>query len=195
MVNKLLKGATKVFGRAGYHGATVEEIAGEAEVWGGAVYQHCDNKHDLCVKVSNYFLDSLTESIARAARGIGSPQRRLEKIIVSHIGFFENNPDFFRLYLIGKHDWIINPDEHPKTQLLEEYREYNKILSEAISALVNSKVFINIDSENAAYYMSELAYSAGFQRAGGYSGGTKEEDTEVIINLFMEGLGKRKKKN
>lgn len=195
MAEKILRGATKVFGRAGYRGATVEEIAREAEVSVGTVYQYFKDKYDLYIKVLNHFLDRLIESVRQADGGLEDPQLRLEKVVANHIEFFEDNPEFFRLYLIGKHDWIIDPIDRPKTDLLERYRRYINIISEAINALVDSNIFIEIDSVNVAYYMSELAYSVVFQRVSGYSRGTRKEDTKMIINLFMEGLKKRKKKN
>ncbi len=194
MVDKILRGAAGVFGQSGYHGATVEEMARETSVSVGTIYQYFDNKYDLYIKVLNFFMDSLMESIQEAIRGVEEPQRRLEGIITEHIRVFEENPDFFRIYLAGKHDWIIDPIDEPKGNLAERYTGYIKILSDSIDELIDSQVFVRVNSEKAAYYLLEMAYSVVFQRVTGYSVVSRVEDTQMMLMLMMEGFMNREKK-
>jgi AcrR family transcriptional regulator len=193
MVEKILKGAAEIFGKAGYHGATLEEIARETGVSVGTIYQYFENKYDLYIKVLNFFMDSLMESIEEVVKGAEDPMKRLEKVLARHIEIFEENPHFFRIYLTGKHDWIIDPMDRPKAELLERYTGYIKILSDAIDELIDSRIFVSIESEKVAYYMLEMAYSAVFQRVTGYSEKTREEDIQIILNLLMNGLLSDKK--
>jgi AcrR family transcriptional regulator len=44
---RILRAARKVFGRRGFHGATIEEIADEAGLSNGAIYYNFDSKGDL----------------------------------------------------------------------------------------------------------------------------------------------------
>jgi AcrR family transcriptional regulator len=48
---QLVRAAAKVFSRAGYEGATIADIAAEAEMSSGAIYAHYDGKADLFFSV------------------------------------------------------------------------------------------------------------------------------------------------
>lgn len=193
MEDKILRGAAKAFGRSGYQGARLEEIAKETGVAVGTIYQYFENKYDLYIRVLNFFLDSLMETAREAIQGSDEPQERLEKVITRHIEFFEDNPDLFRIYLTGKHEWIIDPIDEPKAKVLERYTRYMHILSEALDELMRSRALEKVNSEKVAYYMLELAYSAVFQRVSGHSKETREEDTRIILDLLMDGIRKRKR--
>jgi AcrR family transcriptional regulator len=64
---ELLEAATRVFPRSGYHGTSVEEIAGEAGYSKGAVYSNFASKEDLFLAV---FSEYVSTSLERADREV-----------------------------------------------------------------------------------------------------------------------------
>lgn len=63
---RILRAAHKVFGRHGYHGATIEEIAEEAGLSNGAVYYNFANKEDLFLALLDLWRTELIEDLRSA---------------------------------------------------------------------------------------------------------------------------------
>lgn len=62
---QILLAARKVFGRSGYHGATIEAIAQEAGLSNGAVYYNFANKEDLFLALLDERIDQRVQHLQR----------------------------------------------------------------------------------------------------------------------------------
>jgi TetR/AcrR family transcriptional regulator len=96
---QLLDAAEEVFGRKGFHGTTLKEIAERAEFSVGSVYSFFDNKDDLYVSVflrrAGEFMPGLRGAVATKAE----PIEQLHVLVDFLIGFFRSHRHFGRLYL------------------------------------------------------------------------------------------------
>ena len=63
---RILQAARKVFGRRGYYGATIEEIADESGLSNGAVYYNFKNKEDLFFALLEDWRGELIRDVERA---------------------------------------------------------------------------------------------------------------------------------
>lgn len=59
----ILRAAGKVFGEKGFHLATVEEIAKEAGVGKGTIYQYFDSKSDIVTQLHMWFVQRYLEAL------------------------------------------------------------------------------------------------------------------------------------
>lgn len=96
---QLLDAAEEVFGRRGFHGTTLKEIAELAEFSVGSVYSFFSSKEDLFQQI---FLrrgeDFMPGMRAAAARDV-SARQALSDLVAYQVGFFRMHPPFGRLYL------------------------------------------------------------------------------------------------
>lgn len=74
---QILDAAIQVFGRRGYHEATMQEIARSVGVSVGLIYQYYKDKEDLLYAVINDILDSYLREIPAAQAGESEPLARL----------------------------------------------------------------------------------------------------------------------
>jgi AcrR family transcriptional regulator len=72
---RILRAARKVFGRRGYHGATIEEIADEAGLSNGAIYYNFDSKGDLFLALLEDRMEERVRHMRRTLTG-GRPSGR-----------------------------------------------------------------------------------------------------------------------
>jgi len=82
---ELLQAAAALFGRQGYHGTTVRDVARELDLQGGSLYAHIKTKEDLLWEI----VDDVAGKFQRAADEVPSgsgPRERLAGLIEAHLG-------------------------------------------------------------------------------------------------------------
>jgi AcrR family transcriptional regulator len=95
----ILDAAEAVFGRRGFHEATVREIAAEADFSAGAIYNFFDGKDDLFAKVMERKGRGMVAVLERAVEGDGSPHDKLHALADAQIDYYSVHRDFYRLIL------------------------------------------------------------------------------------------------
>jgi len=73
---QITSAAINVFGRIGYHRATIRDVAQRAQVSVGLIYQYFEDKEDLLFLALIEILEAYKQRIAEAIAGIGQPLPR-----------------------------------------------------------------------------------------------------------------------
>ncbi|WP_134325065.1 TetR/AcrR family transcriptional regulator [Cumulibacter soli] len=82
----ILDAAVRVFGKRGYHGTSVRDIAEAAGVSPGSLYNHFDSKHDLLVVILDRGLDNLVSASEDALyTAAPDPVSRLKALVGTHV--------------------------------------------------------------------------------------------------------------
>lgn len=92
---RIVEAATKIFAEKGYDGATISEIAKEAEVADGTIYEYYKSKEDLIVNIPEENLLELLSYIEEM-----SPEKKLERVILFCFRFFNNNRYFTSILVL-----------------------------------------------------------------------------------------------
>jgi AcrR family transcriptional regulator len=121
--DRILRAARKVFGRRGYHGATIEEIAIESGLSNGAVYYNFANKEDLFLALLEEWRTELIRgvesSFAGAGRRTGDPAQQLrdevreilkalgpsrdwQLLLLEFVTYAARNPKFRARFVAGR---------------------------------------------------------------------------------------------
>jgi AcrR family transcriptional regulator len=103
--NRLLQAAARVFGRRGYHAATLEEVAREAGYSTGAVYSNFAGKEDLFLALADQQVaDRIAEAQAVVAAA-DAPERLGDEVARQFRAFIERDPQwpllFFEFWSYG----------------------------------------------------------------------------------------------
>jgi AcrR family transcriptional regulator len=75
---KIIDGAIKVFKEKGYHKATIREIAEEAKISPGSVYDYFISKDDILYLFFDNYVQTFFERLKRLDLGVDDPAKRLE---------------------------------------------------------------------------------------------------------------------
>jgi TetR/AcrR family transcriptional regulator, fatty acid metabolism regulator protein len=73
----IMEVASEVFGKKGYGGGTISEIAGKAGIAEASIYQYFKSKEDLLLSVPGNWFDELSEELERAFSGRLNAYERL----------------------------------------------------------------------------------------------------------------------
>jgi TetR/AcrR family transcriptional regulator len=97
--SQLLDAAEEVFGRRGFHGTTLKEIAELAEFSVGSVYSFFSSKEDLFQQIFLRRGEDFMPGMRSAAAGGASARQALSDLVDYQIRVFREHPPFGRLYL------------------------------------------------------------------------------------------------
>lgn len=85
---RIVEAAERVFSRAGYAAASMDDIAVEAAVGKPTLYRYFASKDALFLAVFEEALDDLDQRIVRVASASGAPAERLRAIVAALVPFF-----------------------------------------------------------------------------------------------------------
>jgi AcrR family transcriptional regulator len=160
---QLLDAAEEVFGRKGFHEATLKEVAELAEFSVGSVYSFFDNKDDLFRQIFIRRGDEFMPAIREALRpDDGTPLEQLHRLVDFEVGFFRRHPRFGRLYLRYSSATIMSADRQADAAIAANYEESMGLQADLFSRGQRAGVFRPGDPAVLARLFSGLisAYQA-----------------------------------
>ena len=97
----ILAAARDVFFKHGFHRATVDEVAEQAEVAKGTVYLYFESKETILAHLLLEGLEALDEQLAEAfnEKSAHSAEKRLRRLCAAYLNFYNDEPDYFRLMM------------------------------------------------------------------------------------------------
>jgi AcrR family transcriptional regulator len=119
--NQILDAAARLFARKGYKGATIREIAREAGVAEGTIYNYFDNKHDLLISLPQRISWPLVSDFVRSARSQGpatvaEDEDQMVQLLQASMSSMQQHTDAVKVLLA----YIPFMDEEIQAQFLEE---------------------------------------------------------------------------
>ncbi|MFM7535031.1 MAG: TetR/AcrR family transcriptional regulator [Acidimicrobiales bacterium] len=101
-VERILDAAARIFHEQGYAGATTNDIADEAEVSVGSLYQYFPNKDALLVALTKRHIESATTGLADLLSGLSS-EAGVDVILRSVVDFLVDQHELDELHLLVMH--------------------------------------------------------------------------------------------
>jgi len=186
--SELLNAARAVFGKKGFHEASIEEIAEMAEVAKGTVYLYYKSKNDLYLEALRFGIESLVNELKTRADSAGSCLETLRLLTRTKIVFFEENRDFFRIYYseLGK------LPAHPAglTLVRDLYTEQAEVFQRVLRQGIKRREVRPLNIEKTAFAIADLTRGIAMQRLLGMSSTRLEDDVEFIVNVIWKGIAR-----
>jgi AcrR family transcriptional regulator len=98
---QLLDVALSVFSRGGFHGTSMDDVAGAARVTKPVLYQHFGSKRDLYLELLDDVAGRLVEAIAAATATAAGPRQQVERGLTAYFRFVDESEDAFKLLFGG----------------------------------------------------------------------------------------------
>lgn len=95
---EILEAAMTVFARKGFHRSKMEEVAVEAGIGKGTIYEYFESKHQLLQSLHGYMLAKLKEYYAEKLHGIEEPPRIIEGFLAAALASFREWEPFFYVF-------------------------------------------------------------------------------------------------
>jgi len=186
--SELLTAARTVFGKKGFHEASIEEIAELAEVAKGTVYLYYKSKKDIYLEAVRFGLELLNQKLKSRADGPGTCLETLRALTETKIVYFEENRDFFRIYYseLGK-----LPGHPAAISLVRDlYTEQAKVFERVLREGIRRREVRNLDVEKMAFAIADLTRGIATQRLLGMSKARLADDVELILSIIWKGIAR-----
>jgi len=183
---RIMKAAAKVFARKGFHRAKMEEIAQEAEVGKGTVYEYFSSKQQLFIEMfqvgRDYYLDTLVKKVA----GEDGLKNKLKKVAYLHLKFFSEHTDVARVMM----QEFLQLGAEMYGEVLQTQKREIEVLQGLIEEGVRSGYFRVLDAKIAAYAFYGSIHAIGSLMIFRGEKPDLEKLSGEIVDVFLQGIKK-----
>jgi TetR/AcrR family fatty acid metabolism transcriptional regulator len=181
---QILDASAKVFSEMGFHGAKVEDIALEANVGKGTVYEYFTSKRQLFEEVMLNVLETYITQAMEAMEGAKDPGEKLKRFIRFQYMFSKTNQHVARL-LLRRHGEMHDI-------MMEKLLDFRKRILAFVGNIIEEGMRHGTFREVDPYYASIL-FMGVLQEAGTllYTGQEiSEEALDKMLDYYLYGIGK-----
>ncbi len=136
--NRIIEAAARVFVQKGYTGASVADIAVDAAIGKGTVYEYFDSKEDLFFAVFEWYMLSSGRqaSVSISALG-GSASERLMALSDSIMGMWDEIKDVFALTM---EFWAASASSHMRDRFKAAFRQVYEEFRGIVTSLIREGI-------------------------------------------------------
>ncbi|MDD5422374.1 MAG: TetR/AcrR family transcriptional regulator [Candidatus Omnitrophica bacterium] len=189
----ILKAAESVFASKGYHEATIQDIAKEAQYGTGTVYLYFKDKSALYFSLLEEKIEDLAKTVQEKIEGIKDARKKLEGFIQESLIFFERNQSFFRIYMLEKSNLQLIVDKKasesfPSIEYITDY--IGRLIKTAQKQDVIRK---DCDASEIADVLASIMSSLilNWTKARSNKAGSLSDKADFICDMFLRGVGKK----
>jgi AcrR family transcriptional regulator len=175
--------------REGLKSVTMERVAQETGIAKGTVYLHYRDKQELLDAVKESALAPVMRKFDDALRDADTPDAKLRAVAVQYFSYFEEHRDLFRVLIYEREVVRVQGSRFQS----ERYRHMVQQTARVIGDGVRAGMFRDVDAHNVAAMFIDSMYALMNQRLLSQKPAPVEEDADLIADLFIHGLEKKKR--
>ena len=145
--HQILHAAIELYGKQGYHGTTIREVAERAKVSVGLIYQYVQDKEDVLYLALNEVLDSYQREIPLALEGLDDPMERFCAAVRAYGHVIDARIDATVL-VYRETKWL----RRARRDVIKQKEAMtNKLISDCVEDCVREGLFDAVDVELLTY--------------------------------------------
>ncbi|MDD5477697.1 MAG: TetR/AcrR family transcriptional regulator [Candidatus Omnitrophica bacterium] len=184
----ILRAAEHVFALKGYHEATMQDIAKEAEYGTGTVYLYFKDKDALYFSLFEQKFKDLLLMLKEETAKASDAKSKLEIFVLEKLSFFERNQDFFRIFISESSKFqAMKASKYSKSSVITQHRE---LVNELIKTGQGQRII------RSDFHFTQIAdiFTSMFMAVvfDWFRDGSKnvKQMSAFILDMFFNGAGK-----
>ncbi len=146
--DQIIRAAIKLFAQKGFHKTTMRELADEAGISHGNMYEYVRNKEDIFFLLHNFMADLADASLSQCTRDVRDPLEKLRRMLRTEFNLMHHWAD--AILIIYRESYILS--EPVLKRLLKREREhvakFELVLQECVQKgllrQVNNRILANL---------------------------------------------------
>lgn len=188
----IMLAAERVFALKGYHDATMQDIASEAQYATGTVYLYFKDKEMLYFSLLEEKMRNLTAALKEKTAQAADAEDKLRIFVQESLSSFEKNQDFFRIFFSERtKGQILKEGKISKSSVMLRHKEF---VNELIKIGQEQRVVrSDFSSKQIADILGSIFMTVIFDWL---KEGPKNKDLSqaagFILDIFLSGAGRKK---
>jgi AcrR family transcriptional regulator len=190
---EIIAAARKVFAAKGYGKATVGEIAAEAEFAKGTLYGYFENKRDLFLKMVEEGFDEIVDIVRTVLASTEDFESGVRALIAAELDYIDKNRDFFNIMMSYR---SADPEHIRQLQelMMRKLPELADPVGRYIQRGIDTGIVKDYDPRFLAIRLLAGAHDYAISVFRGYADYTLDEGTDIVFDLFFDGIRAGKKR-
>jgi AcrR family transcriptional regulator len=180
----VLEAAVRVMMKRGMEGFSMEDVATEAGVSKGTLYNYFSNKEMLVKSAIENSMEPLEEELDRLLKSTLSPLQKIQYMTNRFLSYFDNNGEFFRVLLFVRESSQVKYKRYHS----DRYRTFLERMAGVMEDGIKLGQFKQLDPVKAAAIILESNISIISQRLLSENPGPVEEDAHLVTEIILEGI-------
>lgn len=189
--DEILRVAERVFSEQGFFTTKIRDIAREAEFGIGTIYKHFKSKDVILFTIIKNKFSQLLSYARNNITLENSPVRKLRALVFSHLQYFEDNKDIFRL-LIAEH---VSFEKELRKRFMREMRKnlknYFSLFQEIYREGIEKGIFKEESDQNIlnlCLALIGMLNFTSFYKLNNMPSDPLVDNGELILNVFLNGV-------
>ncbi len=185
---EILSAAEKVFAARGFFPTTMSDIARQAEFGTGTLYKYFKSKEELYFTLIDEKVEEINGLVNAELSQKNSAVERIKKVLRLQFEFFEQNRDFFRIYISerSRFEWTVKDDLGKG--LHEKMVSYIDILSGVIRQGIKRGEFRPMDPKDLAHAFVGIVNSFVFEWLISRERYPLVSKLDIVLEIFLSGV-------
>lgn len=191
-IQSIREAASRVIGREGLEGATMQAIAKEAGVAKGTIYLYFEDREDLVLQTADHAFSRLLEALDAVFSSKLPFRQQLRQLLDTVFAFFDQDRDFFRLYLTLRVPQGIGRDTGFQVRLRpSQYVAYLGMLEKLLEQAMELGEIRAMNPSLLAQFMTEGINSILIMRLEDPIRQSENSDSDWLLTTILDGIGVR----
>ena len=186
--NKIMEAALQLFSEKDFHEVTVDEIAERVSLSKGTLYLYFENKDNLFFSIITSKWNYLIELLLKVLETERPFEECLRDYINLYLSFFDRHSSFFKIVHSEKSRLVMEHENKMREWAIEINNKILRIVGQIIENGQRQKIVRNISPEGASVILHGMLNSYVFQRIFWGSNVTIDQDTDQVVDIFLNGI-------
>ncbi len=185
---EILSAAEKAFAAKGFFSTAMSDIAREAEFGTGTLYKYFKSKEELYFTLIEEKVEKINRLVKNKLSQQASAVERINGALALQFEFFEQNRDFFRIYISERNrfEWTVK-DELGKG-LHEKMVAYINILGQVMRQGVEEGEFRPLNPMDLAHALVGIVNSFIFEWMISHESYPLISKLDTVLEIFLGGV-------
>ena len=181
---KIINATLLVAAKNGFERATTGEISRTAGVSEGIIYHYFRSKQELYINMIKERADSYRQALDKELFGIGSPKKKLDRLINFHFEHFTGKKSIFRGVLDRTSDTPVIKEQLFKIAIAP----YGRMIAEIIGKGIKAGEFGEVDPQVAALNLLGMMQVPAITMHFGHAEFSVQDAVDTIKKIYFGGI-------
>jgi TetR/AcrR family transcriptional regulator len=188
---ELLTAASKVFAERGFHGATLEQIAKEAEVAVGTLYLYFKSKEEMYLSLLEHKCTEFLDQLKQRLKTLNDPLKKLQDYTRFFLEYFEREIEFFSIFIYERsHLGRLYTTKRDYQRIYNLYLQPIEIVTDIIRDAKRAGLIGNYNARDLAVLLNGMLKSMIVSWCIDRKKGRLPGKATLILDTFLSGVKK-----